>query len=43
MTFITNFTQNGTRFEDITPSQAVVFTLVLKNLGVFTIPALQGG
>jgi LPS-assembly protein len=43
MTFITNFTQNGTRFEDIAPSQAVVFTLVLKNLGVFTIPALQGG
>jgi LPS-assembly protein len=41
MTFITSFTQNGTRFEDIRPSQAVVFTLVLKNLGVISVPALQ--
>jgi|HubBroStandDraft_1064217.scaffolds.fasta_scaffold00007_97 LPS-assembly protein len=43
MTFITSFTQNGTRFEDIQPSQALVFTLVLKNLGVITVPAVQGG
>jgi LPS-assembly protein len=43
LTFIGSFTQNGTRFEDIRPSQAVVFTLVLKNLGVIGLPAVQTG
>ena len=43
MTFLATFQQNGTRFEDITPGQAVVFSLVLKNLGVIGLPALQTG
>jgi LPS-assembly protein len=43
LTFLTTFQQNGTRFDDITPGQAVVFTLVLKNLGVIGLPALQTG
>ena len=29
--------------KDITPGQAVVFSLVLKNLGVIGLPALQTG
>jgi LPS-assembly protein len=41
MTFLTSFNQNGTRFEDVRPGQAVVFTLVLKNLGVILVPAVQ--
>jgi LPS-assembly protein len=43
VTFIANFTSNGTRFEDIQPSQAVVFTLVLKNLGMIGLPSIQTG
>jgi len=43
MTFIIGFTQNGTRFQDIAPSQALVFTFVLKNLGVIAVPAVQAG
>jgi lipopolysaccharide assembly outer membrane protein LptD (OstA) len=43
MTFIIGFTSNGTRFNDIAPSQALVFTFVLKNLGVIAVPAVQAG
>jgi LPS-assembly protein len=41
MTFMISLTQNGTRFQDITPGQALVFTFVLKNLGVISVPAVQ--
>ena len=43
LTFLTSFTQNDTRFEDIRPSQALIFTFVLKNLGVIGLPAVETG
>jgi LPS-assembly protein len=43
MTFITSFTTYGIRIGNFQPSQALTFNLVLKNLGVITLPAVSIG
>lgn len=43
MTFVTSFTTYGLRIGNFQPSQALTFNLVLKNLGVITLPAVSIG